>query len=228
MSDRELKSEQIELTAADGVSISAYHVRPLGKVHRALVVLQEIYGVNAHIRSVADGYARKGFDVIAPALFDRVEHGVELGYDEVGAVKGRTSRDQLGFDKPLLDIAAAIERLAPSGKVGVVGYCWGGSLAFLSATRLAGLSAAVGYYGSAIAKHASETPRVPTLLHFGEHDKGIPLSDIEQVRQQRLDVVVHTYPAGHGFNRDVGANYSPPCAELALHHTLSFFEQHLG
>jgi carboxymethylenebutenolidase len=222
-------SQPIELRAADGASISAYRVRPQGRVRGGIIVVQEIFGVNEHIRSVADGYARSGYDVIAPALFDRVERGVELGYDDEARKKGMSFPAQLGFDRPLLDVAAAVEQLSSAGhKVGIVGYCWGGSLSYLAATRTAGLSAAVGYYGSAIAKHASEVPTVPTLLHFGEQDKGIPVSDVEQLKKQRPEVTVHLYAAGHGFNRDVGASYDQASAELALQRTLAFFEKNIG
>ena len=218
----------LELTAADGATISAYHVRPEGKPRGGLVVIQEIFGVNDHIRRVAEGYARDGYEVIAPALFDRIERGVELGYDQDGMTKGRALAGQLGWDKPLADIAAAAKKLASAGKVGVVGYCWGGSLAFLAATRLEGLSAAVGYYGSAIAKHASERPKVPTLLHFGAEDKGIPLEDVEQVRSARPEVGVHVYEAGHGFNCDVRGSYHEPSSTQARARTLAFFAQHVG
>jgi len=221
-------SQQIELCAADGASISAYRVRPQGRVRGGLVVVQEIFGVNEHIRKVADGYARSGYDVIAPAFFDRVERGVELGYDDAARQKGMSFPAQLGFDKPLLDVAAAVEQLSASGKVGIVGYCWGGSLSYLAAARVSGLHAAVGYYGSAIAKNSGEAPRVPTLLHFGEQDKGIPVSDVEQIKKQRPEVTVHLYPAGHGFNRDVGASYDQASAELALQRTLAFFEKYVG
>jgi carboxymethylenebutenolidase len=224
----DISSEIIELEAADGATLSAYRVRPSGRVRGGVVVVQEIFGVNAHIRSVADGYAQRGYDVIAPAFFDRVERGVELDYGDEGRTKGRALAGQLGFDKPLLDVSAAIAQLSRTGKVGIVGYCWGGSLSFLAAARVTGLSAAVGYYGSAVAKHASEKPRVPTILHFGEQDQGIPLSDVEQVKQQRPELAVYTYDAGHGFNRDVGTSYSKPAAELALSRTLVLFEQHIG
>jgi carboxymethylenebutenolidase len=222
-------SQLIELCAADGASISAYRVRPEGRVRGGLIVLQEIFGVNEHIRRVADGYAQSGYEVIAPALFDRVERGVELGYDDEARKKGMSFPAQLGFDKPLLDVAAAVQQLSSSGsKVGIVGYCWGGSLSYLAAARTAGLSAAVGYYGSAIAKNAGEIPKVPTLLHFGEQDKGIPVSDVEQIQKQRPEVTVHLYAAGHGFNRDVGASYDQVSAELARKRTLAFFEKYVG
>lgn len=223
-----IKNQQIELRATDGATISAYRVRPEGRARGGLVLVQEIFGVNDHIRRVADGYAKSGYDVIAPAFFDRVERGVDLGYDAEGIASGRAIAGKLGIDKPLLDVAAAVEQLSSSGKVGIAGYCWGGSLSFLSAVRVDGLSAAVGYYGGFIVKHAAEVPRIPTLLHFGERDQGIPLTDVEQVKQQRPEVQVHLYAAGHGFNRDVGAAYDKPSAELALQRTLGFFEQHVG
>ncbi|HEX5658461.1 MAG TPA: dienelactone hydrolase family protein [Polyangiales bacterium] len=232
------QSEQLELHASDGGQISAYHVRPPASVRGRLVVVQEIFGVNAHIRRVADRFAEAGYEVIAPALFDRVERGVELDYDQAGIERGRTFIPKLGFDTPLLDIQAAIEKLGgvdarglsgrEQAKVGVVGYCWGGSLAFLSATRLTGVSAAVGYYAGQIAKFASEVPRAPTLLHFGEQDKGIPLSDVEAVRKARPDVEIELYPAQHGFNCDARGSFDAASAERALSRTLAFFERHLA
>ncbi|MET0287180.1 MAG: dienelactone hydrolase family protein [Polyangiales bacterium] len=222
------QSEQLELHASDGGQVSAYHVRPPTRARGGIVVLQEIFGVNAHIRRVADRYAEAGYEVIAPAFFDRIERGVELGYEQADIERGRTFPAKLGVDTPLLDIQAAIDELAPRGKVGVVGYCWGGGLAFLSATRLKGLSAAVGYYGGLVAKFKDEKPRVPTLLHFGEQDKGIPLRDVEAVRAARPEVELELYPAGHGFNCDLRASYDAASAERALARTLAFFERHLG
>jgi len=225
----EVKSAWIDLRAADGAELSAYHVRPSGARRAGLVLVQEIFGVNAHIRSVAERFAEHGYEVIAPALFDRVERGVELGYDEAGLAQGRTYPQQLGFDKPLLDVAAATRQLASeNSKVGVVGYCWGGSVAYLAAARSSGLSAAVGYYGGAIAKHASEPPRVPVLLHFGKLDKGIPLGDVAELAQQRPELAIELYDAGHGFNCEKRASYDHASAELALARTLRFFEQHLS
>jgi carboxymethylenebutenolidase len=220
-------SEQLELHASDGGRVSAYHVRPPTRVRGGLVVVQEIFGVNGHIRRVADTFAQAGYEVIAPALFDRIERGVELGYDEEGRAKGKAFAVPLGVDKPLLDIQAALEQLSTAGKVGVVGYCWGGGLAFLSATRLRGVSAAVGYYGGLIARFASEVPRAPVLLHFGEQDAGIPLTDVEKIRAARPDVELELYPAQHGFNCDARSSFDPASAERALARTLAFFERHL-
>ncbi|HEY6880700.1 MAG TPA: dienelactone hydrolase family protein [Polyangiales bacterium] len=220
-------SEQRELHASDGGHVSAYHVRPATRVRGGLVIVQEIFGVNAHIRRVADGFAQAGYEVIAPALFDRIERGVELDYDAEGRSQGKALAMQLGLDRPLLDIQAAIAQLSTSGKVGVVGYCWGGSLAFLSATRLDGVSAAVGYYGGLIARFASEVPRAPVLLHFGEQDAGIPLADVQKVRAARPDVEIELYPAQHGFNCEARTSYDAVSSERALARSLAFLEHHL-
>lgn len=217
------QAETIKLGA-----ISAYHVRPEGKPRGGIVVVQEIFGVNPHIRSVADKFASQGYEVLAPAFFDHVERGVELGYNPEGIAQGREHVGKIGWDTPLADVRAAVETLQSAGKVGVVGYCWGGSIAYLAAARVPGLSAAVGYYGGQIAKFASEAPRVPTLLHFGDKDKGIPLSDVEQIKSAQPGVEIHVYHADHGFNCDVRASYDEPSAKQALERTLGFFEKNLG
>lgn len=220
--------ETISLRAADGVEIGAYHVRPAQPPKAGLVVLQEIFGVNEHIRRVADGYAAQGYEVLAPALFDRRETGVELGYDADSLAKGRGFAMKLGWDGPLRDIGAAAAHLSSVGKVGVVGYCWGGSLAYLAAARVPTIAACVGYYGSSIAKLLDAAPQVPTLLHFGESDGSIPLADVDAIRARHPELPIHVYPAGHGFNRDVGSGYSEASAKLALERTLAFFAQHLS
>ena len=222
------RHETIRLEAEDGTQLSAYHVLPAERPRGGLVVLQEIFGVNPHIRRVADGFAEKGYEVLAPALFDRIEPGVELGYDAEGMAKGRTFPQRLGWDGPLRDVAAAVTALRGAGRIGVVGYCWGGSLTYLAAARLEGIAAAVGYYGSAIAKNLDATPQVPTLLHFGANDASIPAADIEAIRARQPDVGVHVYAAGHGFNCDARSAYEPASAALALERTLAFFAQHLS
>jgi carboxymethylenebutenolidase len=222
------RHETIRLEAEDGTQLSAYHVLPAEPPRGGLVVLQEIFGVNSHIRRVADGFAEKGYEVLAPALFDRLEPGVELGYDAEGMAKGRTFPQRLGWDGPLRDVAAAVAALRGAGRIGVVGYCWGGSLTYLAAARVGGIAAAVGYYGSAIAKNLDATPQVPTLLHFGANDASIPAADIEAIRARQPDVGVHVYAAGHGFNCDARSAYEPASAQLALERTLAFFGQHLN
>jgi carboxymethylenebutenolidase len=223
----EIVGTQLELSAADGATIGAYRVQPSTQARAGLVLVQEIFGVNGHIRGVAEGFAREGYDVIVPQFFDRIEREVELGYDEAGVAKGLALVTQLGLDKPLLDITAASQQLVASGKVGIVGYCWGGSMAYLAAARLAGLGAAVGYYGSLIPRFASEPPRVPVLLHFGKRDKGIPLEGVDKLRAERPELDVQLYDAGHGFNCDQRGSYDDASARLALRRTLAFFAQHL-
>ncbi|MSP83661.1 MAG: dienelactone hydrolase family protein [Alphaproteobacteria bacterium] len=216
----------IELTAADGHRLTAYHSPARGQRRAGLVVLQEIFGVNRHMRRVADEFAADGYEAIAPALFDRAERGVELDYAAPDMDRGRALRAAIALDGTLGDIAAAAAQLAPAGKVGVVGYCWGGSLAWFAATRLR-VDAAAGYYGAMVAQHTREAPRCPVMLHFGEHDKGIPLADVATVRAAQPGVPIHVYPADHGFNCDDRRQYDPPATKLARERTLAFFAQHL-
>jgi carboxymethylenebutenolidase len=218
----------IRLRAADGFELGAYESRPAVVPRGAVVLLQEIFGVNRHIRRVADDYAARGYHVVAPALFDRVQPGIELGYDEAGISGGRETRGKVPLDETLLDVQAAIDAAALHGKVAVIGYCWGGSLAFLAATRLERLACAVGYYGGMIAAHASERTRVPTILHFGEKDASIPLADVETVRKAHPDMSIFLYPAAHGFDCDERGSYDRASAELALERTLRFIEEKLA
>ncbi len=220
--------QTITLTAKDGHKFSAYRADPQGKPRGAIVVVQEIFGVNSHIRRVTDFYAAQGYVAIAPALFDRTEKGVELGYDAKSIEAGRDLRGKVGNDGALVDAQAAIDFAKAFGKVGIVGYCWGGSLAFLAAARLQGLAGAVGYYGGMIAAHADERPKVPTILHFGEHDKSIPMNDVEKVRKAQPGIPIYVYDAGHGFNCDERADYNAGCAKLALERTLKFFVEKVG
>ena len=222
--------EAVRLTARDGFKLGAYEVKPEGKPRGGLVVLQEIFGVNAHIRSVADGYAADGYHVIAPAIFDRAEPNSDLGYDKPDMEKGVALRGKIPTAATLLDIEATVAKLGISGKVGLVGYCWGGSLAWFSAARVSGLAATVGYYGGMIAANLGETPRVPVMLHFGEKDGGIPLSDVEAIRKAADPAMVQifTYPAGHAFNRDGTPSFQDHCAMLARMRTVKFLQQHVG
>ena len=218
----------INLTAADGHTCAAYQTLPHASPPAAgLVVVQEIFGVNAHIRDVCDRLTAAGYATLAPALFDRALRGVELDYDAGGVARGRKIREQVGEDGPLADVAAAVARLRPLGRVGIIGFCWGGSLAWLAATRL-GVAAAVGYYGGQIAQHLDEKPDCPVLLHFGEKDASIPVADAEAVRAAHPEVAVHLYPAGHGFNCDRRASYHAESAALAGRRTLAFLDSHLA
>ncbi len=223
--------DTISLTASDGHTFSAYETAPAGSVRGGLVLIQEIFGVNAHIRNVADGYAADGYRVIAPGIFDRAEPGVELGYEGADRDRAIALRNQIEIDDMLLDIAATIAVLDRSGRIGIVGYCLGGSLAWLAATRLSGLAAAVGYYGGMIAANLDEMPRCPVMLHFGEEDGSIPMADVEKIRAS-VDpgtVQVFSYSgAGHAFNRDVSAAWHEPSAKLARERTLAFLREHVG
>jgi carboxymethylenebutenolidase len=218
----------IKLTASDGVSIAAYRAEPSGTPRGGLVVLQEIFGVNPHIRRVTDRFAEQGYLAIAPALFDRVKPGLELGYDQAGMQEGIATQKQTIQADTLKDIEAAVAEAAKAGTVGIVGYCWGGTLAYAAAARLSGVAAAVGYYGGGIASMLDAKPKVPVMLHFGEKDDHIPMSAVESIRAALPDVPVFSYPAGHGFNCDDRGSYDKACADLALSRTLPFLHQNIG
>ena len=219
---------QVELKAADGFKLAGYRAEPAGASRGGLVVIQEIFGVNHHIRSVTDRFAAQGYTALAPALFDRTERGIDIGYDEAAMNRGVKLRAAIKLEDTMLDVAAAIQALKGAGKIAVVGYCWGGSLAFLSATRLSGLACTVGYYGGMIAAHAQEKPKAPVMLHFGEHDHGIPMSDVEKIKAARPEVKIFTYDAGHGFSCDERGSFDKASHEKALGRTLAFFKEHLG
>lgn len=218
----------VTLTAADGHTLPAYHTTPDGPPRGQLVVLQEFFGLNDHIRSVADRFAALGFAAIVPGLSDRAERGAEFGYDPEGIAPGHALRAKIPFEKSLLDVQAAIDFVEPHGKVGIVGYCWGGSLAFFSATRLGNIVCAVGYYGSQIVPGVHEVPKVPLMLHFGDEDASIPLKDVESIRRARPELAIHVYPGKHGFNCDARANYVPASAQIAFGRTLEFLAKHVG
>ena len=221
--------ETINLTAEDGHELSAYRAQPAGTPRGGLVVVQEIFGVNHHIRNVADAFAADGYEVIAPALFDRVERGFETGYTQGDIERGRMVRGKLQIDDTVADVRAAVKELAKTGrKVGVVGYCFGGTMAWLAATRIDGVAAAVGYYGGGIADTAEEQPKCPVMLHFGETDASIPKDHYEKVKRLHPSLPVHVYPAGHGFSCDERGSFHEPSARQARERTLEFFRKHIG
>jgi carboxymethylenebutenolidase len=215
----------IELTASDGHRLSAYLAEPTGKPRGGVVVIQEIFGVTRHIRDVADQYAAAGYAAIAPALFDRAERDVDVPYTDVQKAYGYVK--PLNIDNVMMDIQAAVERVRPAGKVGVVGYCWGGMLSFLSAARLK-IDAAVAYYGGGIHQHLDEKPRVPVMFHFGEKDTHIPLSAVEQTKAAYPQGIYHLYPAEHGFNCTHRASFEPASAKLAFERSVEFLRQNIG
>jgi carboxymethylenebutenolidase len=203
--------------------ISAWRADPPATSRGQLVVVQEIFGVNSHIRGVVDKFAGHGFTAIAPAMFDHIEHHVELGYDEAGVARGRQMVEQLGFDRAVEDVRAAQRMLQPDGNVGVVGYCWGGTVAFLSWARLR--LPAVSYYGARTLPFlAHERSTAPLMLHFGEQDTMIPPEVVAAHREALPDAKIHLWPAGHGFNCDQRADYNATVAAQALQRTLAFFE----
>jgi carboxymethylenebutenolidase len=218
----------VELAAADGHKFAVYRADPAGKPRGAIVVVQEIFGVNGHMRRVTDGFAAAGYLALSPALFDRTKRGVELGYDPAAIAAGRELRGAVGDDGPLADVQATIDLAASGGKVAVIGYCWGGTLAYLAATRLKGLSCAVGYYGGGIAAASGEKTRVPVMLHFGDSDQSIPLSDVDKVRAAHPEITTYVYKAGHGFNCDERGSYDAASAKTALDRTLAFLKDHIG
>lgn len=216
-----------KLTASDGHRLDAYRAEPSGNGNGAgLVVIQEIFGVNAHIRSVCDAYAKLGFTSIAPALFDRIEPGLELGYDADGVARGREGRSRIDWDDALKDIEAAALAL-PENRA-VVGYCWGGSLAWLAATRFDLFKASVCYYGGQIVQFKDEEPNCPVIMHFGRKDPLITEEDVSAIHKAQPGVVIHQYDAGHGFNCDMRADYSEEASRLALGHTLDLIKRTMG
>ena len=220
--------DTITLTAEDGHKLAAYRGAPTGAPRGGLVVVQEIFGVNSHIKQVCDGFAADGYVALAPAIFDRVERDFAIGYKPEDIERGRGVRGKLPVEDAVKDVRAAVKALAAERlKVGVVGYCFGGTLAWLAATRIAGIACAVGYYGGGIADTAAETPRCPVLLHWGETDQSIPPEHHARVRAAHPDLPMHVYPAGHGFNCDQRGSYHEPSAKLARQRTLDFFAKHL-
>ena len=219
----------IELTAADGKKIAAYRAEPAGTPRGGLVVIQEIWGVNDHIRKVADGYAADGYLAIAPALFDRVEADVMMDqYTPETMQRGFGLMQKVNIDDGLKDVSAAVQLAAAAGKVGVVGFCFGGRMAWLSASRLAGVAASVPYYGGGIPGMAAEQPKCPVMMHFGERDAHIPVASVEEFQKSHPSLPVYLYAADHGFNCDQRASWDAPAAKLARERTIEFLRKHVG
>lgn len=218
----------IQLTSADGFNFSAYEASPAGEPSGCVLVIQEIFGVNSHIREVCDGYAADGYLALAPAIFDRVEPGIELGYEGDDMDRGiDLAFSKLNMSNTLADLQAGIDHLAGTGKVGVVGYCFGGLLTWLCAAKASNVACASGYYGGGIAGQNDLQPQVPTILHFGELDAHIPMTDVETIKAAHPDVQVFVYDADHGFNCDHRASYNEAAAKLARQRTLEHFLQYL-
>jgi carboxymethylenebutenolidase len=220
--------QDIKLKASDGFQSGGYRADPAGQPKGAIVVIQEIFGVNHHIRSVCDRLAGAGYVAIAPSIFDRIEPNFQSGYtpDEVAVARKFVANPD--WPAMLLDVQAAIDAVKSTGPVGIIGFCLGGSVAYAAATKLSGLSAAVGYYGGAIVRFADDKPKVPTQLHFGEKDAGIPLTDVDIIKTKRPELEVYVYPgAQHGFHCDERASYDKASADIAWPRSLDFFAKHL-
>jgi carboxymethylenebutenolidase len=222
-------AETLNLTAEDGHRLSAYRATPSGKPRGGLVVIQEIFGVNSHIKNVTDGFAADGYVAIAPALFDRVEPGFETGYTQADIERGRMVRGKLQIEDAVRDVAAAVKELNKGGqKVGVVGYCFGGTVAWLAATRIPGVAAASSFYGGGVADAAGEQPKCPVMFHFGETDQSIPKDHWDRIKAQHPKIPMHIYPAGHGFSCDERGSYHEPSSRQARQRTIELFRQYVG
>jgi len=217
-----------QATAADGHTLEIYRAEPAGRPRGGLVIVQEIFGVNSHIRAVCDDFAKEGYVAMAPALFDRAERGVELGYQPDDVSAGRAIREKVTLDQALADVEAAAKEVAGAGPIGVVGYCWGGTVAWIAATRSRTFAAAASYYGGGVPDLADEQPNCPVQLHFGEQDHAIPLEGVDRLKAAHPELPVYVYPAGHGFNCDQRASYHAESARLARERTLAFLREHLG
>lgn len=220
--------ETVELTASDGFTLSAYRADPDGKPLGAVVVIQEIFGVNVHIRDLVERWAAVGYTAIAPALYDRLEPGFEVGYEPDDIAKGRDLKAKANdiLDKVLLDVEAARAAVASAGKVGITGFCWGGYVTYAAACRL-DFQAAAAYYGGGIVELLGEKPKCPTILHFGDNDGSIPMSDVEKVRAANTGAEIFVYEAGHGFHCDRRGSYDPRAAAIAGMRTTQLFERTL-
>jgi len=220
--------QAIELTAGDGFKLAAYRADPSAKPRGGLVVAQEIFGVNSHIRSVCDGYAADGYAVIAPALFDRYQRGVDIGYTPDDIAKGRDLKGRTQIDAALLDVAAARDALSTAGKVGIIGYCWGGYVAWMAAARLSGYACTIPYYGGGVLEAGAEKPKCPVMAHFGERDSMIPVDGVRKLAAAHPEAQVFVYAADHGFNCDQRGSYDAAAAKTARERSLAFLRQHVG
>lgn len=218
----------LELTADDGVRLKAYRADPTAPPRGGLIVVQEIFGVNSQIRALCDGFAADGYVSIAPALFDRYERNVDLGYSAEDVARGRALKARTTTDAALRDIAAALAALAAVRRVGIVGYCWGGFIAWMSAARVQGLACAITYYGGGMPDAIAEQPRCPVSAHFGERDTAIPLPGVKRFAAAHPEAEVHLYPAEHAFANDQRPSYDPASTKQARERTIAFLRRHIG
>jgi carboxymethylenebutenolidase len=219
------KFETVQLKAVDGHAFEAYRVTPARKRRGAIVIVQEIFGVTSHIEHVARQYADAGYTTLAPALFDRVERGAQIPYTDAAA--GKAVVTKLKREQTLLDLKASIDSLTPSGKVGMVGFCWGGTLTYAAACHLP-IAAGIAYYGGGLPALLDRTPKCPVMFHFGEKDAHIPIADVEKVKKAYPMGHYYLYPAGHGFNCTDRPSYDAASAALSLERSLDFLHRHVG
>jgi carboxymethylenebutenolidase len=220
--------KHITLTTSDAHKLGAYRADPAGKPKGGMVVIQEIFGVNHHIRAVCDRLASEGYVAIAPAMFDRFKPNFECGYtpDEIAAARALVGN--IDYDKAMKDVDAALGDIKSAGPCGIVGFCFGGTVSFLAACKLDGLKASICYYGGNIAKNADQKPKCPVQMHFGEKDAGIPLASVETIKQKQPRAEVYVYPdAQHGFHSDERASYQKEASALAWTRSMDFLAKHL-
>ena len=218
----------ISLKSDDGHELDAYLSLPKNPINASLVIVQEIFGVNEHIKNVSDYYSKNGFAVIAPAMFDRVKKNISLNYTSEGVSEGREYMENIDWDDSILDIKAAASFIRKYGNVGLCGYCWGGSVAWLSSIRESNINVAVGYYGGRIIDFVEEKPGIPVMLHFGDLDSGIPIKDVEKIKKHHPEIPIFRYSyADHGFNCDMRPSYHKESSELAFERTINFLKDKL-
>lgn len=219
---------KISLTTSDGFKLGAYRANPKGAPKGGLVVIQEIFGVNHHIRAMCDRYAEAGYAACAPQVFDRIQPNFECGYTPDEIANARTFIPKIDWAAMLRDVEAAIGNVKSAGPIGIVGWCMGGTVAFMAAGKLSGLSAAVGFYGGQIAKNVDLKPKAPTQLHFGELDQSIPMTDVETIKRTRTDCEIYVYKeGGHGFCCDERGSYHAESAKLGHERALAWFAKHM-
>ena len=217
----------IKVTASDGHILDVYLAQAQGSPKGGIVLVQEIFGVNCHMKSVADHYASEGYLVGVPSLFDRVESNIRLCYNSEDVIHGRELKESVGNENPLLDIQATLNIVKSAGKVAVIGYCWGGTLTWLSACQVPGFSAAASYYGGGIGALAFMQPKCPTIFHFGENDPVIPFTDIDTLKLAQPKCPIYLYPAGHGFNCEQRGGFHSSSSKIALERTIEHVEHNI-
>ena len=220
-------SHYIKLKTNDNHTFQAYLSQPKHKIKGGIIIIQEIFGVNKHIREICNLYSKNGYLAIAPCLFDREKEMIELSYDMTGVTEGRRLKDLLN-EKSLNEIESSINYVCAAGNVGIIGYCWGGSLSWRAACTYHSLSCSVVYYGGEVPKLKHLEPKCPVMCHFGEFDKSIPINDVDEFMKINEKVDVFKYPADHGFNCNHRSQYNQKCSEIAFNRTIKFIEKNVS